>query len=49
MEGNASDYQVNTVSRITGEGREEFSKTWGPGFDQRGAGRAGQLNRCVEP
>ena len=30
MEGNASVYQVNPVSRITGEGRAEFLRTWGP-------------------
>ena len=48
MEGNASVYQVNPVSRITGEGRAECSRTWGPGFDQKGAGRVGQLNLCVE-
>ena len=54
MEGNASVYQVNPVSRITGEGRAEFLRTWGPGFDQEGArgtggaGRAVQLNLCVE-
>ena len=44
---------MNPVSRITGEGRAEFSRTWGSGFDQEGAdgggaGRAGQLNLCVE-
>ena len=36
---------MNPVSRETGEGR------WGPGFDQEGgggAGRAGQLNLCVD-
>ena len=38
MEGNASVYQVYPVSRITGEGRAEFLRTWGPGFDQEGAG-----------
>ena len=38
MEGNASVYQVNPVSRISGEGRAEFSRTWGPDFDQKGAG-----------
>ena len=40
VEGNASVYQVNTavVSRITGEGRAEFLRTWEPGFDQEGAG-----------
>ena len=37
------------MSRITGEGRAEFLKTWRPGFDQEGAGRGGgQLNLCVE-
>ena len=46
-------YQVYPVSRITGEGRAEFLRTWGRGFDQEGAaggagaGRAGQLNLCV--
>ena len=50
MEGITSVYQVNPVSQITGEGRTDFFKTWGPGFDQEGAGegRAGQLNLCVE-
>ena len=37
MEGNASVYQVNPVSRTTGEGRAEFSRAWGPGFEQEGA------------
>ena len=37
MEGNASVYQVNPVSRITGEGRAVFLRTLGPGFDQKGA------------
>ena len=41
MEGNTSVYQVNPVSRITGEGRAEFLRTWGPEFDQKGAGRGG--------
>ena len=41
MEGNASVYQVNPVSRITGEGRAELLRTWGPGFDQKGGGRGG--------
>ena len=27
---------MNTVSRKTGEGRVEFSRTWGPDFDQKG-------------
>ena len=51
MEGNASVYQVNPVSQITGEGRAEFSRTWGPGFDQegaRGGGGGGELNLYVE-
>ena len=38
MEGNASVYQVNPVSRITGEGRAEFLRTWGAGFYQKRAG-----------
>ena len=33
-EENASVYQVNPVSRITGEGRAEFWRAWGPGLDQ---------------
>ena len=41
MEGNASVYQVNPVSRITGEGRGEFSRTWGAGFDKKRAGVGG--------
>ena len=41
MEGNASVYQVNPVSRITGEGRAEFLRTWGLCFDQEGAGTGG--------
>ena len=41
MEGNASVYHVNPVSRITGEGRAEFLRTWGPGFVQEGAGGGG--------
>ena len=50
----ASVYQVNPVSRITGERRVEVSRSWGPGFEEEGteergrrevgAGRAGQLN-----
>ena len=41
------------VSRITGEGRVEFSRAWGHGFEQEGAGGrggewAGQLKMCVE-
>ena len=38
MEGNASVYQVCPVSRITGEGRAEFLRAWGPGFEEEGAG-----------
>ena len=30
-------YQVNPVDRMTGEGRAEFFRTRGPGFDQEGA------------
>ena len=42
MEGNAAVYQVNPpVDRITGEGRAEFLRTWGPGFDQKRAGLEG--------
>ena len=36
MEGSASVYQVNPVSRISGEGRAEFLMTWGPDFGQKG-------------
>ena len=42
MEGIASVYQVNPVSRIAGERRAEFLRTWGPDFDQRGGGRGGE-------
>ena len=41
MEGYASVYQVNPVSRISGEGRAEFIRTWGPDFEQKGGGRGG--------
>ena len=34
-------YQVNPVSRITGEGRAEIFRTWGPDFDQKGGGGGG--------
>ena len=30
--------KVYPVSRITGEGTAEFSRAWGPGFKQEGAG-----------
>ena len=47
MEGNVSVYQVNPVSRISGEGRAGFKGVWGHGFEQEraggGEGRAGQL------
>ena len=52
MEGNASVYQVYPVSRITGEGRAEFLKAWGAGFEHEEAGgggeRAGQHHLCVD-
>ena len=41
VEGNASVYQVNPVSRITGEGSAECLRTWGPDFYQKGGGREG--------
>ena len=41
MEGNASVCQVYPVSRITGEVRAEFSRGWGHGFEQEGAGGGG--------
>ena len=43
MEGNVSVYQVNPVSRITGQGRAELVRTWGPGFGkrERGGGTGG--------
>ena len=43
MEGNAPVYQLNPVSRITGEVRAEFLRTWGPGFDQEGPGGGGYV------
>ena len=55
MEGNASVYQVNPVCRLTGEGRVEFLRTWGAGFDQKGAGleggkeKGGAAQFVVEP
>ena len=42
MEGNASVYQVNPVSRISGEGMAEFLRTWGPDFDQKGGREGGE-------
>ena len=41
MEGNASVYLVNPVSRITGEGRAELIRMWVAGFDREGAGGGG--------
>ena len=32
---------VNPLSRITGEGKAEFLRTWGPGFGRKGGGRGG--------
>ena len=48
MEGNTSVYQVNSVSRITGEGRAEFLRAWGHGLEQEGAGKGGGVI-CVNP
>ena len=47
VKGNAPVYQVNPVSRITGEGRAEFSRTWGPDFDQKEGGAGGDTTLCV--
>ena len=49
MEGNASVYQVNLVSRITGGGRAEFLRAWGPGFEQEGAGGRGGMGEGTQP
>ena len=38
VEGNPSVYQVYPVTRIKGEGRAEFLRAWGAGFEQEGAG-----------
>ena len=38
MGRNSSVYQVNPVRQIAGEGRAEVLRTWGPDFDQKGAG-----------
>ena len=50
MEGKASVYQVYPVSQITDEGRAEFLRAWGPGFEQEGTGGVGggQLHLCAE-
>ena len=43
MEGNTNVYQEYPVSRITCEGRAEFSRAWGPGFEQEeGSGEGGK-------
>ena len=49
MEGNASVYQVYSVSPLAGEERAEFLRTWGPGFDQEGPGEGGTggATQCV--
>ena len=36
-----SVYQVHPVSRISGEGRAEVFRAWGPDFDQKGGGTGG--------
>ena len=33
---------MNPGSRITAEGRAEFSRAWGHGFEQEGAGGGGR-------
>ena len=48
MEGNASVYQVYPVSRITGEGRAEFLRAWGHGFEQEGAGGRGRVGGATQ-
>ena len=47
MEGNASVYKVYPVSRITGEGRAAFLRSWGAGCEQEGAGGGGDNSICV--
>ena len=37
-EGNSSVHQVYPVSRMAGDGRAEFSRAWGSGSEQEGAG-----------
>ena len=44
MEGNASVYQVNPVSRMSGEGRAEILRAWGPDFDQKAGASGGRLS-----
>ena len=56
VEGNASVYQVYPVIRVIDDGRAEFLRAWGSGFEQEGAGGvggggggwAGQLNLCAK-
>ena len=47
VERNASVYQVNPVSRITGKGRAKVLTTWGPDIDQKGGGRVGGVHYDV--
>ena len=37
---------MNLASRISGEGRAEFLRTWGPDFDQKGGGMGGKGGRA---
>ena len=41
VDGNSSVYQVYPASLITGEGRVEILRSWGPGFEQEGAREEG--------
>ena len=38
---NSSVYQVNPSSQMTGEGKTEFSRVWGPGVITKGEQRRG--------
>ena len=38
---------MSPVSQISGEGKEEFSRKWGPGFDQEGRGGTGRAAQSV--
>ena len=40
-------YQVNPMSRITGEGRAEILRKWGPALNQEGAGGGGESSICA--
>ena len=44
VEGNASVYQVYPVIRVIDDGRAEFLRAWGSGFEQEGA-RGGMVGR----